>query len=271
MTAMTNPKLHHSVCAALTPLSLALLAACADGTAPGQASLDSAVQPSLAVVVPPAPPSGEKSCDVWTVTVPLSSGPTATRTVTGADVRLALTGISTSDTRRIQVRGRHVRFDVNPRTFAVHDYTLTGATARVPITPEATRIFVSKVPQHGDVLNRALELRLNKEQLVLERAGTRQDMKIQAKNCNQGGIFQMEPEPATTEVNTLAAGFQYFRYDPASGRVFFTNGKILGYDSPQLAQRLSNTSAVATWRVQSGGRIGMVVGEDAHQALAAAR
>ena len=253
---------------ALAPLAAALLAlgACSNDAAP---TASAAVAGTLggAIALPPAPPSGKKTCDVWTVSVPRADG--TRQSFTGRDVRVSLAGVPT--TGRIQVRGRHVEFDVDPGTFAVFDYTLTGAAAEVPITRARTTIFASKVPQHGDVLNRALQLRLNSEQLVLERAGARQDMKIQAKNCNQGGIFQMEPEPATTEVNTLAAGFTYFRRDAVSGRLFFTNGRILGYDSPELAQLLSNTPAIARWRVQDGGRIGMVLGEDAHEALAAAR
>ena len=78
----------------------------------------------------------------------------------------------------------------------------------------------------------------------------------------------MEPEPATVEINTLAAGFQFFLQDPVSGRLFFTNGTtILGYDSPQDAVLLANTPQQSRWRVEDGGRIGMVIGEDAFEAL----
>jgi hypothetical protein len=43
----------------------------------------------------------------------------------------------------------------------------------------------------------------------------------------------------------------------------FTNGRFAGYDSPEFATLVSNTEKVATWQVTSGGRIGMVIGEDA--------
>ena len=50
---------------------------------------------------------------------------------------------------------------------------------------------------------------------------------------------------------------------PGEERLCFTNGRVPGYDSPELATLVSNTNKVATWRVASGGRIGGVIGEDA--------
>src|SRR5688572_22480952 len=51
-----------------------------------------------------------------------------------------------------EVRGEFVVMDVELDTFTVRDYTLTGEPAPTQITPERTRIFVSKAPQHGDRL-----------------------------------------------------------------------------------------------------------------------
>jgi hypothetical protein len=90
-----------------------------------------------------------------------------------------------------------------------------------------------------------------------------QDMKIQAKDCQQGGLFQMEPEPGTRERNTLGPDFTYTFQPPGQERLCFTNDRFSGYDSPELATLVSHTDKVATWRVASGGRIGMVIGEDA--------
>jgi hypothetical protein len=50
---------------------------------------------------------------------------------------------------------------------------------------------------------------------------------------------------------------------PGQERLCFTNDRFSGYDSPELATLVSHTDKVATWRVASGGRIGMVIGEDA--------
>ena len=73
----------------------------------------------------------------------------------------------------------------------------------------------------------------------------------------------MEPEPGITETNTLGPDFQYTEQPAGEERLCFTNGKFSGYDSPQLAELVSKTTKQSVWDVQSGGRIGMVIGEDA--------
>jgi hypothetical protein len=167
----------------------------------------------------------------------------------------------------IAVRGRYIEFDVVPSTFAVRNYAHTGVASprpdkNLPISGR-TVIFESKVPNHGDTLTSPMELKLGNESVVLERSGSFQDMKIQAKDCHQGGLFQMEPEPGTTETNTLGADFVYTGQPPGESRLCFTNRRFSGYDSPQLATLVSFTQKTATWNVAAGGRIGMVIGEDA--------
>jgi hypothetical protein len=164
--------------------------------------------------------------------------------------------------------GTYIEFRVNPSTLAVSDYVHTGvasprADKNLPFAGR-TKIFASKVPQHGKTLNGPLSLEVSDESLRLERAGGGQKMKIQAKDCHQGGLFQMEPEPGTTEVNTLAAGWRYTGRAPGAGdRLCFTNGRIPAYDSPELATLVSFTAQQARWRVAAGGRVGFVIGEDA--------
>lgn len=169
----------------------------------------------------------------------------------------------------IEVRGKYVRFTVDAATFTVRNYTLTGADSprpdkNLPID-EPTVVFTSKVPNHGTTLTSALELDLNNEGVVLRRSGGNrdQDVKVQAKDCAQGGLFQMEVEPGARETNTLAAGFRYTRQPTGEERLCFTNGAFSGYDSPQFASLIGNTDRRAVWNVRSGGRIGMVIGEDA--------
>lgn len=169
---------------------------------------------------------------------------------------------------RIRVDGRYIEFGVRTRDFAVLDYRHTGLDSpdpdrNLPIGPAGTTIFESKVPLHGKTLTSPVSLSLNNEGVVLERSGGGQDIKIQAKDCQQGGLFQMEPEPGTRERNTLGPDFTYTTQPPGEERLCFTNGRFSGYDSPEFATLLSNTEKVATWRVASGGRIGMVIGEDA--------
>jgi hypothetical protein len=167
----------------------------------------------------------------------------------------------------IAVRGRYIEFDVVPSTFAVTNYVHTGALSprpdkNLPIAGR-TVIFESKVPNHGDTLTSPMQLVLGNESVVLERSGSFQDMKIQAKDCHQGGVFQMEPEPGTTETNTLGPEFVYTGQPPRETRLCFSNGRFSGYDSPQAATLVSFTAKTATWNVAAGGRIGMVIGEDA--------
>ena len=163
------------------------------------------------------------------------------------------------------VRGKFVEFDVNLNTFSIVDYTLTGAPAPNQIAPERTSVFVTKVPDARLAGSMDMRLRASGE-LLLER-GTSATMKIQAKDCDQGGVFQLEPEPATTETNTLADGFRYCFQASPTDRRFFTNDIVLGYDSPQTATTLFGDETTTIWNVQDGGRIGMVVGEDAVEAL----
>jgi hypothetical protein len=113
---------------------------------------------------------------------------------------------------RFGVRGRYVSFDVSLRDFAVRDYVFTGAANPEDITGgRRTPVFASKVPQHrGLSLSSGVAVELEDEELLLTRTGTGLSMKIQAKDCAQGGIFQMEPERGdgtrTRIVHTLATG-----------------------------------------------------------------
>ena len=88
-------------------------------------------------------------------------------------------------------------------------------------------------------------------------------MKIQAKDCLQGGVFQLEP--GTRERNTLGDELPSTNQPPGEQRLCFTNGRVPGYDSPELATLVSRSAGDkgATWRAASGGRIRMVIGEDA--------
>lgn len=206
------------------------------------------------------PAYAAKDCGGFTLTV--VGGPADGTTFSG-DVRR---NVEVGRGATLQVRGDFVEFDVDLDTFTVNGYTLTGTPAPTDITGgRRTTIFESKVPNHGTTLTGPVELRLGAERnLRLQRSGGGQDMKIQAKDCTQGGIFQMEPEPSITETNTLAAGFTYEAGTPGqTGRLCFTNGTVVGYDSPENAALVSSTAREATWDVAAGGRVGMVLGEDA--------
>jgi len=174
----------------------------------------------------------------------------------------------------IVVKGKYVEFEVEPATFAVSDYTLTGADSpradkNLPLDAP-TIVYESKVPQIRGSLRGGIDMRLDRSgdmRIEREGGGEEQKMKIQAKNCAQGGLFQMEAEPGTTYVHELGPDFAYNGVGP-EGRLCFTNGDFPAYESPQRATLVTprdGTGTSSTWDVQSGGRMGFVVGEDAKE------
>jgi hypothetical protein len=186
---------------------------------------------------------------------------------------------------RFSIRGTYVEFDVQTATFGVLDYTLTGAANPLDMTGgRRTPVFASKTPDLGGArLTGDMSLRLREDRIELIREGAGVSMKIQAKDCAQGGIFQMEPEredgAPTIITHTLADGVFYFDNPffrerigqvlngvEVSARVNFANDvspSFVGRDSPQVAEKVSQTATTTVWSVASGGRMGGVLGEDA--------
>jgi hypothetical protein len=172
----------------------------------------------------------------------------------------------------LRVRGRYIEFDVNVSTFAVYNYTLTGAANPEDITGGVrTVLFTRKEPDlAGQTLEKDdLEVEIGAPSLQLLRKGRQVKMKIQAKDCAQGGIFQMEPESENAGAtfnftHTLASPGIFYFTNPYTGKVNFGNSATLrGKDSPQVAAKLFQNEYETVWNVQSGGRMGGVLGEDA--------
>lgn len=214
------------------------------------------------------------------------------------------------------VSGRYVQFEVDAATLGVLNYTLTGAANPEDITGGMrTPVFASKLPDHrGLSLTGPLFLVLDEQELVLTREGSGLTMKVQAKDCAQGGLFQMEVEradqTATVFTHTLAGNggsLTAFYFDnpnfrnregdvlpykdttvTVTPRINFANDisrRFVGRDSPQVAELINNPACtnvfqrrpgltsstrtvqhcggVSQWSVASGGRMGMVFGEDA--------
>jgi hypothetical protein len=117
---------------------------------------------------------------------------------------------------KIGVRGRYISFDVRLRDFAVLNYAFTGAPNPEDMTGgRRTPVFASKVPDHrGLTLTSGVATQIDGDDLLLSRTGPGLSMKIQAKDCAQGGVFQMEPERAdgtrTRITHTLAPSAFYF-------------------------------------------------------------
>jgi hypothetical protein len=159
-----------------------------------------------------APAQAKKggACDgtAWTV-VNLATGAVVARG--GEDIELERTvSAAALGTGSFGVRGRYISYDVRLTDFAVLNYAFTGAANEEDITGgRRTPVFASKVPQHrGLALSSGVTISLDDELLELGRTGTGLSMKIQSKDCAQGGIFQMEPERGdgtrTRIVHTLA-------------------------------------------------------------------
>ena len=137
---------------------------------------------------------------------------------------------------RFGVRGRYVSYNVRLRDFAIFSYAFTGAANPEDITGgRRTPVYASKIPDHrGLSLSSGVAVELDDEELSMSRTGTGVSMKIQSKDCAQGGIFQMEPErrdgTRTRIVHTLAAsatpGLTPFYFDNPRFRALV--GRFLG-------------------------------------------
>jgi len=162
------------------------------------------------------------------------------------------------------VRGRYVEFTVVSATFGLQNWTFTGAPNTFDLTGgRRTVVFASKTPDHrGLTLTSAMDVKISGEDLVIQRTGPGLSMKIQAKDCATGGIFQMEPERGdgtrTVITHTLANGVFYFdnpNFREREGdvvpfkdttitvttRINFANdlsADFVGRDSPQVATRI---------------------------------
>ena len=184
-----------------------------------------------------------------------------TYTGAGGDIRLILPAADVSG-QTATVKGTFVEFKVDLDTFTVIDYTLTGAPAPTSITGgRRTRVFVSQTPQLNADLTGNLELRLSAERVKLIRAGRGAKMKVDAKDCTQGDIFDIESDFPIKVAHVLDPAFHY--YKDAAGRILFTNGKVIGRESPELATLISRTSRTSQWQLERGGNVDAVFGQDA--------
>ena len=114
------------------------------------------------------------------------------------------------------VKGTYVEFTVDADTFGVRDWTLTGAPNELDLTGNRrTVVFSAKVPDHrGLNLTSDISVESAGESLVISRTGSGLSMKIQAKDCANGGVYQMEPVrgdgTATVFTHVLGDGVFYF-------------------------------------------------------------
>ena len=182
----------------------------------------------------------------------------------------------------VLARGRHVQFDIDTTTMTVRNWTLTGAANPGRLVQSPTMIFAEKAPLHGAILTQTERLRNDRGDLVFVRTNGIVSVKIQAKDCAQGGIFQMEIEreddPSTRVRHTLAPATFYFDnpnfraregdvvpFNNAAGeaqdiviapRVNFgsdTSAALVGRDSPQAATRIPHPTCTNQIPTRTGG------------------
>lgn len=165
---------------------------------------------------------------------------------------------------RFLVKGRYVEFTMLSATFGLENWTLTGAPNPLDLTGgRRTVVFASKIPDHrGLTLTSAVDVEVSGDDLVISRTGPGLSMKIQAKDCANGGLFQMEPARAdgtrTLFTHILGDGVFYFdnpNFREREGdvlpykdttvtvttRINFANdlsANFVGRDSPQVATRV---------------------------------
>jgi hypothetical protein len=173
---------------------------------------------------------------------------------------------------RVRVRGHFVEFDFAPVTGNIYDYVYTGAANPESLTSARTPVWESKTLSLGPVLRSDVEVRSDGGDLLVLARGRAGKVKIQAKDCATGGIFQQEVEAGTTvrATHTLAPNMYYF-VNPSTGKVNFGDGtRFRGKDSAQVATKVSQGERVTVWDIASGGRMGQVLGEDAVELSAGA-
>jgi len=165
---------------------------------------------------------------------------------------------------RFQVTGKYVEFTVVSATFGLENWLFTGAPNALDITGNRrTVVFASKTPDHkGAVLAGDVKIERSGDDIVIERSGGGTSVKLQAKDCANGGLFQMEVErddgAATRFTHILAEDVFYFDNPnfraregdvvpykdttvTVAARINFANdlsSKFVGRDSAQVATRV---------------------------------
>ena len=185
----------------------------------------------------------------------------------------------------LQIKGKYVEFTVVPPSFGIENWLFTGAANPLDITGgRRTVVWERKTPDHrGMILTGNALAEIGDDDIVLERSGPGLDMKIQAKDCANGGIFQMEVErddgTTTRFTHVLKPGVFYFdnpnfraregdkvQFDAGQDgidvqtltiapRINVANtlsAKFVGRDSPQVATRLQESSCSNQIRKRDG-------------------
>jgi len=225
------------------------------------AALVAAIPLALPALAAPAGAATSGSCTGGGFTVTLPSGATVSGT---QSAKIGTASLPVGSV--LHARGRYVEFDFAPVTGNVYNYVYTGAANPYSLTGGVrTPIWESKTLSLGPVLRTETEVRPSGGDMLMIARGKAGKVKIQAKDCATGGIFQQEVEAGTAvrATHTLAPNMYYF-VNPYTGKVNFGDGSdFRGKDSPQVATKVSQSDGATVWDIAPGGRMGQVLGEDA--------
>ncbi|KAJ6557259.1 hypothetical protein DFH09DRAFT_1084186 [Mycena vulgaris] len=197
----------------------------------------------------------------------------------GQDIKLDNLGVPTGP---ILVRGLHMGLDIDPSTLNLLNYTLTGFPDDRRIVAKPTVIFSSQTisltkTQLGTINVRTIEVKDDSALVLFETSAGK--VKYQINDGASGGILQIETEFSSNIefVHKLGPELFYF-INPFTNKTNFGDGlgavskaqnatgfhtMIIGKDSPQVANRTFQDGATSRWSVAPGGRVGIVLGEDA--------
>lgn len=144
-----------------------------------------------------------------------------------------------------RVQGKYVQFDVDAATFGVLNFTMTGAANALDLTGgRSTPVFESKIPDHrGLALTSNVAIELGDAGITLTRTGPGVSMKLTAKDCATGGIFQMEVE-RTDDTKTV------FTHKLADSAFYFDNRNFRNREGDVVA--FKDTTLVVPSRVNFG-------------------
>jgi hypothetical protein len=177
------------------------------------------------------------------------------------------------------VDGKYNEFFIVASTFGIKDWAFTGAPNPLDITGgRRTPVWAAKTPDHrGLVLTSAVTVENQGPDIVISRSGTGGlTMKVQAKDCANGGIFQMEVErgDGTRTLFTHVLDPEAFYFDnpnfraregdlvpfkdtfiPVPSRVNIANDfsrKFVARDSAQVAERRAEPNCPNQIRKRDG-------------------
>jgi hypothetical protein len=158
------------------------------------------------------------------------------------------------------VQGKYTQFDVDPADFAVYDQAFTGAPNELDQTGgRFTPIYASKVPDHrGLTLTSTITVQIKDTDILLSRTGPGLSMKLQAKDCANGGIFQMAPSTTTSPTSAPARSVPRVRVHRSAdraGRPGLRPGHPEGQHRQRPVARLRGAGLLPGGHARAPGRL----------------